>query len=208
MNKKGRPVHPDSLTPAEWRVVEGVRHGLTNPAIAARLNLSLDAVKFHVSNTLGKLGLGSRRELRQWSGVRADAALAVSKNASDLTQWHVGQISRLTRDVDATSNWLRDIVGLPVSMRFETMTFFDCGGVRLYVSQGDPRTNSLIYFQVADIHSEIERLRTVGVEIISAPHRIHVHQDGTEEWMAFFNDLEGSPLGIMKTVKPNPGEVE
>lgn len=33
MTKRGRPPHPDILTPAEWRVVEGVWHGLTIPAI-------------------------------------------------------------------------------------------------------------------------------------------------------------------------------
>lgn len=26
---------------------------------------------------------------------------------------------------------------------------------------------------------------------------IHRHADGTEEWMAFFNDPEGRPLAIM-----------
>jgi hypothetical protein len=33
---------------------------------------------------------------------------------------------------------------------------------------------------------------------------IHRHADGTEEWMAFFKDLEGRPLAIMSKVKP-PG---
>ena len=31
---------------------------------------------------------------------------------------------------------------------------------------------------------------------------IHRHADGTEEWMAFFNDLEGRPLAIMAEAKP------
>ncbi|WJR75342.1 hypothetical protein [Bradyrhizobium sp. NP1] len=33
---RGRPAFDDLLTPAEWRVVEAVRHGLTNREIAAR----------------------------------------------------------------------------------------------------------------------------------------------------------------------------
>lgn len=76
MTKRGRPPHPDILTPAEWRVVEGVRHGLTNPAIAALCDLNVDAVKFHVSRVLGKLGLTYRQELKGSSGVRVDSALS------------------------------------------------------------------------------------------------------------------------------------
>jgi hypothetical protein len=33
------------------------------------------------------------------------------------------------------------------------------------------------------------------------PHMIHRHDDRTEEWMAFFKDNEGRPLGIMSQVK-------
>jgi methylmalonyl-CoA/ethylmalonyl-CoA epimerase len=31
---------------------------------------------------------------------------------------------------------------------------------------------------------------------------IHRHDDGTEEWMAFFNDPDGRPLAIMAQAKP------
>lgn len=200
MTKRGRPSHPDTLTPAEWRVVEGVRHGLSNPAIASRCGLSVDAVKFHVGNALGKLGLESRRELQQWAGVRADSALAVASAEAAFTPWALGQVARVGRDVAATADWLRDVVGLPEIMRFDAMAFFDLGGVRLYLSAGDPAGNALLYFRVADIHAEIERLRGAGVTIRSAPHRIHVHPDGAEEWMAFFDDPDGSPLALMSVI--------
>jgi DNA-binding NarL/FixJ family response regulator len=52
-NGPGRPPHEDVLTPAEWKVAESVRHGLTNRRIAERLGVSPDAVKFHVGNALG-----------------------------------------------------------------------------------------------------------------------------------------------------------
>ncbi|NIR62070.1 MAG: helix-turn-helix transcriptional regulator, partial [Gammaproteobacteria bacterium] len=38
---RGRPPHPDVLTPAEWRVLEHVRDGRSNAEIAERLGLSL-----------------------------------------------------------------------------------------------------------------------------------------------------------------------
>ena len=65
-NRGGRPRHPDVLTPAEWRVLEALREGGTNAAIAARLGISPDAVKYHISNMLGKLELQGRHELAAW----------------------------------------------------------------------------------------------------------------------------------------------
>ena len=62
----GRPRHPDILTPAEWRVLEELRKGGTNAEIAVRLGISPDAVKYHISNMLGKLELQNRHELGAW----------------------------------------------------------------------------------------------------------------------------------------------
>jgi catechol 2,3-dioxygenase-like lactoylglutathione lyase family enzyme len=186
--------------------VEGVRHGLTNPAIAARCSLSLDAVKFHVSGALGKLGLTARQELQQWSGARVDSALAMVGDQDRSCDWSLGQVSRTARDLVSMADWFRDIVGLNEVMRFETAAFFDCGAVRLYLSVGDSAINSLLYFRVGDIQAEVNRLRVAGVTIKSAPHLIHVHEDGTEEWMAFFTDPEGGPLGLMSVIPIEQGE--
>ena len=41
-----------------------------------------------------------------------------------------------------------------------------------------------------------------GVEFTNAPHMIHKHENGVEEWMAFFEDPEGRPLAIMSSVTP------
>ena len=65
-NRRGRPRHPDVLTPAEWRVLDALRDGGTNAEIAARLGLSPDTVKTHVSNMLAKLELRDRRALAAW----------------------------------------------------------------------------------------------------------------------------------------------
>ena len=64
--RRGRPRHPDVLTPAEWRALEQLREGGTNAEIGARLGITADAVKFHISNMLGKLGLQSRHDLAAW----------------------------------------------------------------------------------------------------------------------------------------------
>ena len=65
-NRGGRPRHPDVLTPAEWRVLQALREGGTNAEIAARLGVSTNTVRYHVSNMLAKLELRDRRALAAW----------------------------------------------------------------------------------------------------------------------------------------------
>src|SRR5687768_9497559 len=66
VSRRGRPPHPDILTPSEWRVLEGVRAGRTNGEIADQLGVTFHAVKFHISNMLGKLHLEDRQQLAAW----------------------------------------------------------------------------------------------------------------------------------------------
>ncbi|MGH7622369.1 MAG: helix-turn-helix domain-containing protein [Gemmatimonadaceae bacterium] len=68
---RGRPPHPDVLTPRQWEVLERVRDGQSNPEIARELGISTDGAKFHVSEILTKLGVSSRREAAEWEGAPA-----------------------------------------------------------------------------------------------------------------------------------------
>lgn len=67
-SKRGRPPYPDVLTPAEWRVVDGIREGRTNAEIADGLGVSVNTVRYHVSNILSKTGLDDRNSLAAWRG--------------------------------------------------------------------------------------------------------------------------------------------
>lgn len=91
-----------------------------------------------------------------------------------------------------------------------SLLFFDCAGARLYLFQSDAerQPESILYFSVADIRRAYDALSQRGAEFINAPHLIHRHADGTEEWMAFFKDLEGRPLAIMSRVKMSIVPVE
>ncbi len=116
----------------------------------------------------------------------------------------VGQVSRSVADVASAERWYRDVLGLDHLYTFGDLAFFDCGGTRLMLSQaeGSPGPESLIYLRVPDIVAAHERLEAAGIEFVNAPHMIHKHEDGAEEWMAFFNDLEGRPLAIMSVARP------
>ena len=52
----------ESLTTREIEVLELVAEGLSNKAIAARLTISDQTVKFHIASVLGKLGASNRTD--------------------------------------------------------------------------------------------------------------------------------------------------
>jgi catechol 2,3-dioxygenase-like lactoylglutathione lyase family enzyme len=185
--------------------VHAVQHGMTNSEIAARRGISKDAVKFHIANTLAKLGLPNRNSLRQWFRPPRDSAL--SKLGGEIPVsvklGPIGQIARTVRDIKQAEAWYGTVLGLPHLYTFGTMAFFDCAGTRLYLVQvqGDPPPESMLYLKVADIQAAYEGLRAKGVAFLNPPHMIHKHADGTEEWLAAFNDPEGRPLALMSQSK-------
>jgi DNA-binding CsgD family transcriptional regulator len=66
MERRGRPRHPDILTPREWEVLTLLRRGLTNGEIADGLAISERGVKYHVSEIIGKLGVRDRHAAARW----------------------------------------------------------------------------------------------------------------------------------------------
>ena len=212
VGKRGRPRHPDVLTPAEWRTVDAVRHGLSTVAIARRRGVSQDAVKFHIANVMAKLGLSGRAELRSWRGIPADSALGrQAKDRGENLSEHsiglgpIGQVARHVSDVPRAVEWYRAVLGLTHLYTFGELAFFDCGGVRLFLSQNggsDSGEPSVLYFRVQDIGAAYEALEARGAKFRGAPHLIFRHESGVEEWMAFFDDPDGHPLAIMSQVHP------
>jgi len=203
---RGRPRHDDVLTPAEWRIAHAVKHGMTNRAIAERRGISVDAVKFHIANIVAKLGVSNRKELRQW--FRAPKESALSRRPLDMnatvTLGQIGQISRTVKDIAQAQHWYGQVLGLPHLYTFDRLAFFDCAGTRLMLTQNEEvsSSESVLYWRVENIVDAYETLQARGAEFIAAPHMIHRHPDGTEEWMAFFKDPDGRPLALMSQVKP------
>jgi DNA-binding CsgD family transcriptional regulator/predicted enzyme related to lactoylglutathione lyase len=210
MNKRGRPRSNDVLTPAEWRIVNAVRHGLSNSAIARLRGVSLDAVKFHIENAISKLGLQNKAALRRWRGIHKQSPLPVSDlqrqrepAMSTLKLGPIGQISRSVKDIKVAEQWYGTVLGLPHLYTFGTLAFFDCGGTRLFLNQAqdEPGPESIVYLRVENIHAAYDELLARNVEFMGAPHMIHTHADGTEEWMCFFKDPEGRPLALMSQAR-------
>ena len=113
----------------------------------------------------------------------------------------IGQIALTVRDVDRSTIFYRDAVGL----RFlfapaPTLAFFTIGGTRLMLStpEGDFTlgASSVLYFKVGDIDAEHAAMLGRGVEFIGAPHLVARMPDH-ELWMCFFRDPDSHTLALM-----------
>ena len=222
---RGRPAYDDALTPAEWRVVHAAQHGLTNKNIATKLGISADGVKYHIANALLKLNLSNKAALRSWFQTPKASALAVKMAATEksgpenttMLGEHVmsdkkieaavveglGQVSRTVRSLQQSIEFYQHKLGIEHLYSFGNLAFFDLNGTRLFLNETEePKSDeSILYFKVSDIKQACEELENSGIEITNQPHLIHTHEDGTEEWMAFLQDLEGRPLGLMSSAK-------
>ena len=115
----------------------------------------------------------------------------------------LGQIARSVGDIAAARAWYSDVLGLNHLYSFGNLAFFDCDGVRLLLSEAAaPAQDSILYFRVDDVRSAAAALTARGVSFIQPPHLIHRHDNGAEEWMAFFEDHEARPLAIMSQSRP------
>lgn len=209
--ERGRPPYNDILTPAEWRVLHATQHGMSKRVIAARLHVSQDAIKYHLRNIKRKLGVNTKNDLLKVFHVPKGSELEfydghlqeemVIKATQETMK--IGQISRTVTDIELSANWFEVVLELPLLYTFESMAFFDCGGTRLMLTTTSPfnENESILYFQVNDIGKTYRDLNQKGVEFINVPHIIHHHDNGTEEWMAFFKDPDDRPLALMAQVK-------
>jgi catechol 2,3-dioxygenase-like lactoylglutathione lyase family enzyme len=185
-------------------VADAVRHGLSNRQIATRRGISVDAVKFHVANALHKLGLDRRADLRDWRGIPVGSTLREREGVPEMVVQLgvIGQISRPVRDIQVAVQWYGEVLGLPHLYTFGDLAFFDCAGTRLFLSASEEAVGepSVLYFRVDDINAAYDELLARGVTFEAAPHLIHKHDDGVEEWMAFFPDPDGQLLALMSQV--------
>ena len=113
----------------------------------------------------------------------------------------IGQIHVGVKDIQRAVEFYRDVLGLPLLFEIpdQQMAFFDCGGIRLYLSAGQIEeipSNPLIYYNVSDINEAFESISSHGVKFEGEPHIVHRTED-YELWMAGFRDSEGNFIHLM-----------
>jgi predicted enzyme related to lactoylglutathione lyase len=182
-------------------VLHWTRHGLTRAQIASLLRTSEGAVKYHVRNIRAKLDVSDQRGLRRWTSRTGGAAgRREEPPVGDHRIDGLGQVSLFVTDTDRATAFYRDTLGLTHLYTFGDLTFFDCGGVRLYMHRVPVerwQAGSVLYLRVEDIDASHRELDSRGVVFVGAPHLVHRHTSGVEEWMAFFGDSEGNQLALM-----------
>jgi methylmalonyl-CoA/ethylmalonyl-CoA epimerase len=112
----------------------------------------------------------------------------------------IGQVAVTVKDLDSGVAFYRDALGMRFLFEVPNMAFFDCSGVRLMLagpSGGvEQRANSIIYFQVNDIHDAFQALSERDVGFVNDPHLV-ARMGDQELWMAFFEDVDGNVLALM-----------
>lgn len=125
--------------------------------------------------------------------------------APELSIGPIGQIAIRAKDVARACAFYRDILGLRhLFDAGPTLSFFDCGGVRLMLSTAEQaefdHPGSVIYYRVADIHAAFDTLKARGATFVDAPHLIAKLPDH-DLWMAFLRDTEENVLALMGEVR-------
>ena len=113
------------------------------------------------------------------------------------------QVAQRAENLDRAVEFYRDVLGAELLARFDPpgLAFLDAGEVRVLLDAAAP--SSLLYLEVNDVRTFVEKLRDRGVMIQAEPHEIFDDTDGIfgetgqVEWMAFFRDSEGNTVGLI-----------
>jgi methylmalonyl-CoA/ethylmalonyl-CoA epimerase len=115
----------------------------------------------------------------------------------------VGQIGVPVNNIERAVVFYKDLLELPLLFSTENMAFFECNGLRLFLSLPEKeefaQSSSVIYFQVEHINEKYANLSDKGVVFIDEPH-IVAKMEHTETWMTFFKDYDGNTHALMSEV--------
>jgi methylmalonyl-CoA/ethylmalonyl-CoA epimerase len=119
---------------------------------------------------------------------------------TNLGQARIGQIAIVCKDVARATAFYRDTLGLHFLFSAgPTLSFFECGGVRLMLSpaEGEANGTSVLYYFVSDIEGSAKALAAKGAPFIGEPHLIARMPDH-DLWLAEFRDSEGNVCALME----------
>ncbi len=112
----------------------------------------------------------------------------------------IGQIALTVTNLDEARAFYRDTLGMRFLFDAGTLTFFQCGSVRLMLTAGEAKAaddRTVLYFRVRDLEGVHASLVAAGVSFEQEPHLIARMPDH-ELWMAFLRDPSGNLLGLME----------
>jgi Predicted ring-cleavage extradiol dioxygenase len=125
----------------------------------------------------------------------------MSTVATAATTTALGQVALTVSDVERSTAFYRDMVGLRFLFSAgPTLAFLDLGGVRLMLSKPEgefvPGGGTVLYIKVPEISTAYGAMRARGVEFVDEPHLIARMPDH-DLWMVFFRDPDQHTLALM-----------
>ena len=116
----------------------------------------------------------------------------------------IGQISIRVHDIERSTAFYRDALGLDFLFEAGQLAFLMCGDVRLMLTTPESdefdHPSSTLYFRVDDIHAARAELVARGVPFDDEPHLIARMPDH-ELWMTFFRDPDRNLHGLMAELR-------
>lgn len=130
-----------------------------------------------------------------------------------MTLGPLGQIAVTVRQIERATNFYATAMGLRLLFRAGGLSFFDCGGLRLMLSEPEGTIGPVaadappveptrppafvLYFKVDDIDAAQRALAGRGVPFISSPHVVARLPDH-DLWLTDFHDNEGNTFALME----------
>jgi catechol 2,3-dioxygenase-like lactoylglutathione lyase family enzyme len=127
----------------------------------------------------------------------------MSGKPSELHLAAIAQVGIMVKDLEASTAFYRDKLGMPLLFSAGGMAFFDLAGIRLMLGQAGPEQppGTFLYYKVDDIHAAHAELLRRGVTSHETPELAH-RAGNLEIWLAFLKDPDGNLVALMsqKTV--------
>jgi methylmalonyl-CoA/ethylmalonyl-CoA epimerase len=111
----------------------------------------------------------------------------------------IGQIAIYVTDLARSKEFYGQTLGLAHLFDAGSMSFYQCGGVRLLIGASDKPVATggvILYFRVADINQACAALSGRGVEIVQQPQLV-ARMPNHDLWLAVLNDPDGHPVELM-----------
>ncbi len=114
----------------------------------------------------------------------------------------IAQIAFTVQNLEEAKAFYRDVLELKFLFDAGTMSFFQCGSVRLMIGEAEhssPSEGTIVYLRVSDLTSTAQTLSSRGVRFAQEPHLV-ARMKSHDLWMAFLKDPAGNTLGLMSEV--------